>query len=145
MAQTSQQRRGDRPQGRWRGRSDDSAPPSPDHAIKKLIGKLGQEDFFRLLALKRADSLAHHPDCRGRAAACDRVEARARELLAQKAAFSLKDLAVNGRDLLELGFQPGPELGRTLKELLEAVLSGQVPNRREELLNFIDYGNSRGS
>ena len=112
------------------------APPSAaaDRAIKKLLGRLGEEDFFRLLALKRADALAHHPDYRGRAAVCERFAARARELLAQKAPFSRKDLAVNGTDLLELGIPGGPGLGEALDELLEAVLSGALPNEREALL-----------
>ena len=111
-------------------------PPNdcPDRAIKKLIGRLGEEDFFRLLDLKRADALAHHPDYRGRAAACDRFGALARELLAQEAVFSLKDLAVNGNDLIALGLPRGPEIGRTLKRLLEAVLNGELPNERERLL-----------
>ena len=129
-------------------------PPndSPERAVKKLIGKLGEEDFFRLLELKRADALAHHPDYRGRAAACDRIGALARELLARKAVFSLKDLAVNGRDLLDLGFPRGPMIGQSLNALLEAVLSGTLPNERETLLEAArkefqkagatDYGNT---
>ena len=129
-------------------------PPndSPERAVKKLIGKLGEEDFFRLLELKRADALAHHPDYRGRAAACDRIGALARELLTRKAVFSLKDLAVNGRDLLDLGFPRGPMIGQSLNALLEAVLSGTLPNERETLLEAArkefqkagatDYGNT---
>ena len=111
-------------------------PPdgSPERAIRKLIGKLGEEDFFRLLDLKRADALAHHPDYRGRTAACDRMEALARELLAQPPCFTAKDLAVNGNDLLALGFPRGPELGKALNALLEKVLSGELPNEREALL-----------
>jgi len=105
-----------------------------DRAIKKLLGRLGEEDFFRLLALKRADALAHHPDYRGRAAACDRMEARARALLAQKAPFSLKDLAVNGNDLLALGFPRGPMIGQTLNAILDSVLSGELPNEKAALL-----------
>ncbi len=111
-------------------------PPEdrPERAIRKLIGKLGEEDFFRLLDLKRADALAHHPDCRGRTAACDRLEALARELLARQGVFSLKDLAVNGNDLIELGFPRGPELGRALNGLLEAVLAGELANEKTALL-----------
>ncbi|MBR4193610.1 MAG: HD domain-containing protein [Oscillospiraceae bacterium] len=112
---------------------DDNA--AAEHAIRKLIGKLGEEDFFRLLDLKRADALAHHPDYRGRAAACDRLGALARELLAQEAVFSLKDLAVNGNDLLKLGFPKGPAVGKTLNALLEAVLSGELPNEKTALLD----------
>ena len=111
-------------------------PPtgSPERAVRRLIGKLGEEDFFRLLDLKRADALAHHPDYRGRTVACDRMEALARELLAQPPCFTVKDLAIDGNDLLALGFPRGPEIGRTLNALLEAVLSGELPNRREALL-----------
>ena len=62
------------------------------------------------------------------------MEARARALLAQKAPFSLKDLAVNGTELLELGFPRGPELGKALRALLEAVLEGSLPNEKAALL-----------
>ena len=111
-------------------------PPegSPDRAVRRLIGRLGPEDFFRLLDIKRADALAHAPAYRGRTAACDRLETLARELLAAEACFSLKDLAVNGRDLQALGIPPGPELGRILETLLDAVLSDRLPNQREALL-----------
>lgn len=112
----------------------DALRRAEERAVRKLIGKLGEEDFFRLLALKRADSLAHHPDCRGRVAACDRLAALARELLAQPPCFTLRDLAINGNDLLALGFPRGPALGRCLNALLEAVLSGALPNEREALL-----------
>ena len=114
-------------------------PPEgkPEKAVRKLIGRLGEADFFRLLELKRADALAHHPSYRGRTAACDRIEALARELLAQKAVFSLKELAVNGEDLLALGIPAGPGIGKTLNALLERVLSGELPNEREALLREV--------
>jgi tRNA nucleotidyltransferase (CCA-adding enzyme) len=105
-----------------------------ERAVRRLIGKLGEEDFFRLLDLKRADALAHHPDYRMRTAACDRLEALARELLDRSPCFTVKDLAINGNDLLALGFPKGPEIGKTLNALLEAVLSGELPNEREPLL-----------
>ena len=111
-------------------------PPvgTPERAIRRLIGRLGAEDFFRLLDLKRADALAHHPDYRGRTEACDRLEALARELLTQPPCFTVRDLAIDGKDLLALGIPEGPEIGRTLNALLEAVLSGELPNQREKLL-----------
>ena len=110
-----------------------------------MIGKLGEEDFFRLLDLKRADSLAHHPDYRGRTAACDRMEALARELLAQPPCFTVKDLAINGTDLLALGFPKGPEIGKTLNGLLEAVLSGELPNEKEKLLEAAQNMNEKSA
>ena len=55
------------------------------------------------------------------------------ELLAAQACFSLKQLKINGRDLLDLGFS-GPAVGRTLEAFLDAVLSGTLPNERAALL-----------
>jgi len=46
----------------------------------------------------------------------------------------LSDLAVDGTDLIELGYRPGPALGRTLDELLGAVVDDPALNRRETLL-----------
>ena len=112
----------------------DALRRAEERAVRKLIGKLGETDFFRLLALKRADSLAHHPDYWGRVGACDRLEALAREILDQPPCFTVKDLQIDGNDLIALGCPVGPEIGRTLNALLEAVLSGELPNEREALL-----------
>jgi tRNA nucleotidyltransferase (CCA-adding enzyme) len=46
----------------------------------------------------------------------------------------LADLAVDGNDLIELGFLPGPQLGHALRELLQAVVEDPGRNTREELL-----------
>ncbi len=112
----------------------DALRRAEERAVRKLIGKLGGDDFFRLLELKRADSLAHHPDYRGRVAACDRLTALAREILNQPPCFTVRDLAIDGNDLLALGVPRGPEIGRILDALLEAVLAGRLPNEREKLL-----------
>ncbi len=57
-------------------------------------------------------------------------------MLARQACFSLKDLAVNGSDLLELGMTPGPAVGRLLNALLESVLNGETENDRQALLDL---------
>ncbi len=46
----------------------------------------------------------------------------------------LADLAINGDDLVALGFRPGPRLGRVLNELLDAVVDEPALNSRDELL-----------
>ncbi|WP_376768360.1 CCA tRNA nucleotidyltransferase [Paenibacillus planticolens] len=49
--------------------------------------------------------------------------------------FSLKHLAISGKDLAsELGLQPGPEMGKLLEHLLERTTLGEIPNEREILL-----------
>ena len=49
--------------------------------------------------------------------------------------IDLRTLAVNGRDLLELGYSPGPALGAELQRLLELVLDDPAKNDRETLLS----------
>ena len=46
----------------------------------------------------------------------------------------LRDLAIDGNDLVELGYPPGPKLGRALRELLNEVVRDPSLNTREQLL-----------
>ena len=52
---------------------------------------------------------------------------------------TLKNLALSGKDLLELGYTPGKELGNVLKELLFAVLQNRVPNEKPALLSLLSH------
>jgi tRNA nucleotidyltransferase (CCA-adding enzyme) len=57
--------------------------------------------------------------------------------VAEEACFSLKDLAVNGKDLMkELGLKPGKKIGAILQQMLEAVINETVTNNRDELLSL---------
>ena len=56
------------------------------------------------------------------------------EILREDACFSIKDLAVNGWDLQQLGFPAGPAIGKTLSRLLEQVQDEKLPNDKEALL-----------
>jgi len=55
-------------------------------------------------------------------------------LLSEETCLNLKDLAVNGHDLMLLGIPAGKELGRFLQALLDAVLDETLPNEKEALL-----------
>ena len=70
----------------------------------------------------------------------EKMEQRVREVLEEKPAVSLKDLAINGKDLIDLGYQEGVELGGMLKKLLEIVIDKPELNRRERLLEFLETG-----
>ena len=59
------------------------------------------------------------------------------QLLEEAACLTLKDLAVNGNDLMQLGIPAGKELGRCLKSLLDRVLDETLPNEREALLKAV--------
>ena len=59
-----------------------------------------------------------------------------REIEAEDSCLSIKDLAVNGHDIMSLGLT-GREVGRALSLLLDAVIDERVKNEREELLEFL--------
>ncbi|MBR2789280.1 MAG: CCA tRNA nucleotidyltransferase [Eggerthellaceae bacterium] len=105
-------------------------------AINRMIGRLGgnPDAFMDLCDLKVADALAHAPEYRGRAEQAVQLKEFLAEMLAQHEPFAIKDLAVNGKDLMELGFTPGPGMGAALKALFEAVRDGKLPNERAALI-----------
>ena len=96
------------------------------------------ELFGYLLELKRADTLAHDPSCTSkRLDEIARVEAVFNEVRRSGTAFSLGQLAVSGRDVVDAGVPTGPEVGRILKRLLAQVIDGSLPNDRVVLLDHI--------
>lgn len=105
--------------------------PRTDQGLRRALRDLGETDLRRLLAVKRADNLAQaHQDLLGE---IDRAESILDRLLAEGACVSLRQLAVNGRDLTALGLH-GPAVGQALMALLDAVVDGETPNERTALL-----------
>ena len=59
------------------------------------------------------------------------------EILRAQQCISMKTLAVTGRDLIQAGYKPGPELGEILNRLLEHVLDVPEDNTKEKLMSLI--------
>ena len=107
--------------------------PRTRPGVARALGALGERDLRRLLDVKRADNLAQAPAYRFLQGEIDRAECILDQLLVEGACVSLRQLAVNGRDLLAMGLS-GPAVGQTLRELLNAVLDDSLPNERHALL-----------
>lgn len=103
-------------------------------SVKRILNRLTPEGLDALLKVKRADNLAQHPDYRDRLKVYEIIEKISEEIIAENECFTLKDLAVNGNDLIAFGVTPGPALGVLLTRLLDAVLDETVPNEKEALL-----------
>ncbi len=115
-------------------------------SVRKALAKLeGRPEMLRaLLALKRADMMAHAPEYAKDAACFDEVEAVLDEVLEAQEAFSVRMLAIDGRDLMAADVPEGPEVGRALSWLLEEVMEERVPNEREALLRALADGGLHG-
>ena len=104
-----------------------------DKGLRRLIRNVGQERIFDLLDLRRADIVAQGRGLNPHQV--DRFEKRIREELERKPPFSIKDLAVNGYDIMSnFEIQEGPLVGKILNLLLEAVLDEPDDNKHDLLL-----------
>ncbi|MCR5216971.1 MAG: CCA tRNA nucleotidyltransferase [Lachnospiraceae bacterium] len=68
----------------------------------------------------------------------DMMDKMYRQIIARGDCVTLKDLKVNGKDLMELGMQPGSELGEMLILLLHTVLENPLNNEKETLLALVE-------
>lgn len=108
-----------------------------DRSVRHALNRLGQDLFFSLLALKRGDICGLAAAYRVRLKDIDALEVRAGKLIAQGSCFTLRDLAVNGNDLLACGIPQGKTIGYLLRMLLQKVIDGDLPNERTALLSCI--------
>ena len=110
--------------------------PPDERFLRRRLGRLGEENLHRLFRVQAADTVGKSPADRGRLDALCRAEAMLDALLARGDCFRLRDLAVNGGDLLRAGVPEGAAVGEILRALLAAVVDGKCPNSRAELLSY---------
>lgn len=115
------------------GRHMDSSNTYSEKSVARLLRKLGDEGLRRLFDLQEADILATvHDDI-------SNIENGRRfldEIISKEPALSRADLAINGKDLIKIGFEEGKVLGYVLDELFKAVFEGDLPNKKDKLLDF---------
>lgn len=103
--------------------------------VKRWLNKIGEEQFRRLLKVRKADILGQKQDYeQSRIDKIDNIKEILEEVLQEKTCFTLKDLAVNGNDLMSIAYKENKELGNTLDELLQLVIDEECPNEKEKLL-----------
>lgn len=114
-----------------------SLPQGSEKRMRRLLSAFGEETVRQLLALRRADALATGTVRAEEAEAFLQDGLRLLEQTVQAGGcLSLKQLALNGSDLIALGLAPGPAVGNLLNELLSAVVDGKLENTRAALLQY---------
>ena len=102
-------------------------------SVRRWLSRLGAGTMEALLQLQEADMGSKGTGKPGELEQFAQLRALMAELQAEDACLSLKDLAVNGHDLMALGFS-GREIGKKLDFLLSLVLDEKVENTKEALL-----------
>jgi tRNA nucleotidyltransferase (CCA-adding enzyme) len=102
---------------------------------RRFLAKYGDELAFELVEHKEADYRGKRSTGEAPIADLDKLD-HFRQMLRreQSSPHRLADLAVDGNDLIELGFTPGPELGHVLRDLLHDVVDEPSENTRDALL-----------
>ena len=104
-------------------------------AVRKAIVKIGEDLFPLLLEVKQADMLAQSTYQREeKQRILDTVSSLYAQIIERGDCLSLRNLAVNGSDLIELGIKPGREVGAILAQMLEDVLNVPEHNDKEYLV-----------
>ena len=103
--------------------------------FKKVVADIGKENFLDFMKLRKADSAAHRllQGTDYAIDAIDKVYSRFADLLENEKALTIKDLDINGYDLMSLGFE-GKQIGDCLNYLLDQVLEEILENNKEKLL-----------
>lgn len=114
-----------------------------DAAVRRFIVKVGSENINDLIDLRLADMYGKYnePVRIHDSAACElliELQDRIKKIEENKNALSLKDLAINGKDLIQMGIPAGKQLGIILNELFEAVLEDPKLNTKEKLLEIVN-------
>jgi hypothetical protein len=113
-------------------------------AVRRFIRKVGLDRIRDLFFLRRVDNIgsgARVPRLRE----LDELWLRVEEEIQRANAFSKRDLAVDGHDVMAaLGLRPGPEVGRITDAIFERVLDEPELNEKERLLDLAKEINERG-
>lgn len=128
--------------GRVRGliRWHDDNPPLSDRSIRRAVSRIGTGLYPELFAVKRADLLAQSGYKREeKLSYLAAYETAWKEIVEKDECLNVKQLAVNGQDLIAAGMRPGKEIGEMLKTLLEAVLDEPEKNTKEQLLALVSH------
>ena len=110
---------------------------SPDRKrLKKIMSQIGEDLIFDLIEIKYCDNSAQNPEYFRGEDFYKECREIVNEILSTNECFSIKHLAINGNDLIALGFK-GKKIGEALEKTLTAVIDGKVKNEKSELFEYI--------
>ena len=110
--------------------------PTEKKGLRRWIGRLGWDTLDALLTLQEADMGSKGTGKPAEMVQFPEIRELLEEIRQEDACLSLRDLKVNGHDLMALGIT-GKAIGQTLNHLLEQVLDEALPNSKDALLTYL--------
>ena len=104
-----------------------------DKKFNKLLSEMGYDNLWRLIEHCNADNGSKNNEV---VSTENDLHERLRRAVEKQMEITVNDLAINGKDLIDLGFS-GKEIGEIKKDLLDKYLSEEIQNEKEEMLNYV--------
>lgn len=104
--------------------------------LKKIMSKIGKEQIFDLIHVKYCDNSAQKPEYFRGEDFYKTTFSIIDEIISQQECFSIKDLKIDGNDLISMGFK-GREIGKILEKVLECVINESIKNDYSEICDYI--------
>lgn len=104
-----------------------------DKKFNKLLSEMGYDNLWRLIEHCIADNSSKNDEV---VSTENDLHERLKRAVEKQMQVTVNDLAINGKDLIELGFT-GKEIGEIKKELLDKYLSEEIQNNKEEMLEYV--------
>ncbi len=103
--------------------------------LRRRLSRLGKDTVEQMFLLQEADMGSKGTGHEEELEIFPQIRMILDEIYAENACLTVRDLAIDGKDLIQLGYAPGKALGDCLQSLLEQVVDETIPNQREALLN----------
>lgn len=104
-----------------------------DKKFNKLLSEMGYDNLWRLIEHCIADNSSKNDEV---VSTENDLHERLKKAVEKQMQVTVNDLAINGKDLIELGFT-GKEIGEIKKELLDKYLSEEIQNNKEEMMKYV--------
>jgi tRNA nucleotidyltransferase (CCA-adding enzyme) len=114
-----------------------------DAAVRRFIARVGEENIDDLFALRIADAAAN-PAASFQPEEIELLQERISEVRKKDMALKVNDLAIDGHDLMAVGVDAGPEMGRILDALLKEVIEDPKLNEKDTLLKMAGEMKEKG-
>ena len=115
--------------------------PEPERKfLRRRLSRLGSEVLHQLLTLQEADMGGKGTGKSEEQDEWIEIHRLLSDIEGENACLTIKDLAINGHDLIDLGYAPGKAMGQCLQNLLSQVVDETLPNDRAALLTAAKQG-----
>lgn len=104
--------------------------------LKKIMSQIGKELIFDLIHIKYCDNSAQNPEYYRGDDFYKTTYHMINEILENQECFSVKDLKINGNDLISMGFK-GREIGKILDAVLNLVIKDKLHNQINEIKDYV--------